>query len=65
MVASNVASEQWQKRKRLKLKMRAAAVHFVVSLEDEMIAEGMLRPDERACMTREQRRQVLHVDNTP
>ena len=43
------------------LKMRAAAIQYLRMLEGELIEMGALRPHERACMTRAERRDVAAI----
>ena len=38
------------------LEMRAVTIRYLKMLEDELIAAGGLRPSDRACLTREERR---------
>ena len=41
------------------LEMRAVTIRYLKMLEDELIAAGGLRPTDRACLTREERRAHL------
>lgn len=38
------------------MQMRAFTIRYLKMLEDELVASGSLRPTDRACMTREERR---------
>lgn len=38
------------------MRMRAVTIQYLKMLEDELIAMNGLRPDDRACITREERR---------
>ena len=41
------------------MQMRAVAIQFLKALEDDMIARGLLTHDDRACLTRQERRQTV------
>lgn len=49
--------------------MRAMTIQFLKQLEDDLIALGVLMPEDRACLTRQERRQLDRdarpVDNRP
>ncbi len=49
--------------------MRAVTIQFLRQLEDELIALGVLSPDDRACLTRQERRArdsaTNGIDNRP
>lgn len=51
------------------IQMRAMTIQFLKSLEDELIAMGLLMPDDRACLTRQERRALVivttSIDNRP
>lgn len=51
------------------LQMRAMTIQFLKALEDELIASGVLTADDRACLTRADRRArdnaTIPVDNRP
>ncbi|HCZ16600.1 MAG TPA: hypothetical protein DHV85_18835 [Candidatus Accumulibacter sp.] len=38
------------------MQMRAYTIRYLKMLEDELVAVGGLRPSDRACLTREERR---------
>lgn len=38
------------------LQVRSATIQFLKALEDELIEAGALSPDDRACLTRQERR---------
>lgn len=47
------------------MQMRAIAIQFLKALEDDMIARGIIDPGDRACLTRQERRQMrLVIDTT-
>ena len=41
------------------MEMRAVTIRYLKMLEDELVAAGGLRPTDRACLTREERRAHL------
>lgn len=43
------------------MEMRAITIRYLKMLEDELVAAGGLRPTDRACMTREERRAMLRT----
>lgn len=45
------------------MQMRAFTIRYLKMLEDELVAAGGLRPSDRACLTREERRAALRGDD--
>lgn len=46
------------------MQMRAIAIQFLKSLEDEAVAVGAITHDDRACLTRQERRQLRVIVTT-
>ena len=46
------------------MQMRAIAIQFLKSLEDEAVAVGAITHDDRACLTRQERRQMRVIVTT-
>jgi hypothetical protein len=44
------------------LQIRAITIQYLRMVEDELIAMGAIKPQDRACITREERRRGVHVD---
>ncbi|HRQ15374.1 MAG TPA: hypothetical protein PK205_18910 [Promineifilum sp.] len=44
------------------MKMRAVTIQYLRMLENELIGMGGIRPQDRACLLREERRGAVHVD---
>lgn len=44
------------------IQTRAVTIQFLKALEDELIAAGLLSPDDRACLTRQERRAMQTND---
>ena len=45
----------------LKLQLRAMTIQFLKSLEDDLVASGIMSGEDRACMTRQERRALLSL----
>lgn len=40
-----------------KMELRAVTIQFLKALEDRLVAAGRLPPEDRACLTRQERRE--------
>lgn len=46
------------------MQLRAISIQFLKALEDDLIARGVIAPADRACLTRQERRQLRIVVET-
>lgn len=46
------------------MQMRAVTIQYLRMLEDVLVEAGMIRPADRACLTREERRVALRAVDT-
>lgn len=47
------------------MEMRAVTIRYLRMIEDELIQMRAIRPQDRACLTRQERRALLIVDIEP
>jgi hypothetical protein len=59
---STVASKQDEQRIKRYMQMRQITIQYLRMLEDELIALGGIRPQDRACTTRDERREMCSID---